>query len=146
MGEDIPHLKLTGIAGFCKGSEFLIEQGGEATIGRSRNATFRIREGEAEPQPPEKPFKGTGGLEKHLLTVSGIHARVSFRDGKVLLEDLSRHGCFIDGKRIQGRDQIIGLGKSPVELRLGTNETFRLELIRLSAKTPPRITVKRPGA
>ena len=63
MGGEVLTIKLTGIAGFSKGKEFTIEEGGEATIGRSRTCSFRIGE-EDEPEPdPKKPMKGTGGKD-----------------------------------------------------------------------------------
>lgn len=140
MADETLTLKLTGIAGYCKGTEYLIEEGGEATIGRSRGASLRITEAESETGKP------SGGRETHLLTVSGVHVHIAFKDARgIFIEDLSKHGTFLDGKRVSGRDQIIGLGKGPLELRLGTNETFRLELVRSPARPQPKITVKRPA-
>ncbi|MBX3460643.1 MAG: FHA domain-containing protein [Planctomycetes bacterium] len=138
-------IKLTGIAGFCKGSEFVIEEGGEVVIGRSRNAGLRIAGPDHLSEPPsDKPFKGHGDKEKHLLTVSGRHVKLTFQNAKaIFIEDLSKHGTFLDGKPVEGRDQIIGLKKGPIELRLGTNETFRMELLKAPAKPKPKITVKR---
>jgi hypothetical protein len=146
MASEIITVKLTGIAGFCKGSELVLEAGGEVMIGRSRDAGFRISgEGTGEEAHPDKPFKGSGDKEKHVLTVSGHHAKLTFKDAKhIYIEDFSKHGTFLDGKAIQGRDQIIGLGKGPLELRLGTNETLRMELIR-TPREQPKITVKRPA-
>lgn len=142
---EVMTIKLTGIAGFCKGSEFVIEEGGEAVIGRSREATFRVSGPDHLSDPPsDKPFKGHGDKEKHLLTVSGKHVKLTFQNAKgIYIEDLSKHGTFLDGKRVEGRDQIIGLKKGPIELRLGTNETFRMELLKAPAKPKPKITVKR---
>lgn len=140
MADEVLTLRLTGIAGFCKGIDFVIEEGGEATIGRSRNASLRITGKEDASDRP------TGGRETHLLTVSGVHVCITFKNSHgIYIEDLSKHGTFLDGKRISGRDQIIGLGKGPLELRLGTNETFRLELARAPARAQPKITVKRPA-
>ncbi|MCC7509167.1 MAG: FHA domain-containing protein [Planctomycetes bacterium] len=142
---DVLTIKFTGIAGFCKGTEFVVEEGGEATIGRSREASLRIIGPDHLSEPPaEKPFKGHGDKEKHLLTVSGKHVKISFADAKhIFIEDLSKHGTFLDGKALDGRDQLIGLKKGPIELRLGTNETFRMELLKSPSKAKPKITVKR---
>ncbi|MCC6465651.1 MAG: FHA domain-containing protein [Planctomycetes bacterium] len=149
MGE-VLSIRLTGIAGYSSGREFTIEEGGEAVIGRSREASFRVGE---EPEPGEdkeksaRPFKGSGGKDQHLLTVSGKHVKIEFEGSKCIwIEDLSKHGTFLNGNRIKGRDRILDLGKAPLELRLGTNETFRMELVRTPAKEPPRITVKRRGS
>ena len=147
MGGEILTIKLTGIAGFSKGKEFTIEEGGEAVIGRSRDCSFRIGELD-EPEPdPNKPFKGTGGKDDHLHTVSRHHVKLTFQNAKsIYIQDQSKHGTFLNGNRIDGRDQIIGLRKGPMELRLGTNETFRMELLREPARLKPKITVKRREA
>jgi pSer/pThr/pTyr-binding forkhead associated (FHA) protein len=144
MGGEILTIKLTGIAGFCKGHEFVIEEGGQAVIGRSRDCNLRIGEVD-EPEPdPDKPNKGTAGKDGHLHTVSRHHVKISFNNAKsIFIEDKSKHGTFLNGNRIDGRDQIIGLRKGPMELRLGTNETFRMELLREPAGLKPKITVKR---
>jgi pSer/pThr/pTyr-binding forkhead associated (FHA) protein len=147
MAAEILTIKLTGIAGACKGGEFVIEEGGEAVIGRSRDCTFRIGEGDEPEPPPDKPFKGTGGKNDHLHTVSRHHVKISFQNAKaIFIEDTSKHGTFINGNKVEGRDQLIGLRKAPMELRLGTNETFRMELVRTPAGIKPKITVKRREA
>ncbi|MCB9893204.1 MAG: FHA domain-containing protein [Planctomycetes bacterium] len=144
MGGEILTIKLVGIAGYSKGKEFVIEEGGEAVIGRSRDCSFRIGETD-EPEPdPNKPMKGTGGKDDHLHTVSRHHVKITFQNAKsIFITDQSKHGTFLNGNRIDGRDQIIGLRKGPMELRLGTNETFRMELLREPARLKPKITVKR---
>jgi hypothetical protein len=141
-------IKVTGIAGYCKGSEHVIEKGGELVIGRSRSATMRIAPGdEASDTPTDKPYHGTGEKEKHFLTVSGQHVKLTFKDAShIYIHDLSKHGTWLEGQKIDGRDQISGLSKGAMELRLGTNETLRLEMIRTPAKPRPKITVKRRGA
>lgn len=144
MAGEILTIKLTGIAGFAKGKEFTIEQGGQAVIGRSRDCTFRIGETDEPAPDPDKPFKGTGGKDGHLHTVSRHHVKIDFQGPKAIyIEDLSTHGTFLNGNRIDGRDQLIGLRKAPMELRLGTNETFRMELLKEPAGIKPKITVKR---
>jgi pSer/pThr/pTyr-binding forkhead associated (FHA) protein len=144
MAGEILTIKLVGIAGFSKGKEFVIEEGGEAIIGRSRTCSFRIGE-ENEPEPdPNKPMKGSGGKDDHLHTVSRQHVRIVFQNTKsIFIEDLSKHGTFLNGQKLDGRDQIIGLRKAPMELRLGTNEAFKMELLREPARLKPKITVKR---
>ena len=144
MGGEILTIKLTGIAGFTKGKEFTIEEGGEAVIGRSRDCAFRIGESDEPAPDPAKPFKGTGGKDDHLHTVSRHHVKIEFKGAKAIyIEDMSKHGTFINGNKLDGRDQLIGLRKGPVELRLGTNETFRMELLREPAGIKPKIIVKR---
>jgi pSer/pThr/pTyr-binding forkhead associated (FHA) protein len=145
MSNEVLMIKLTGIGGYCDGQEHVLEQGNEAVIGRSRDCEFRIK-GKDEPTDPpaDKPFKGSGDKAKHLLTVSGKHVRITYKDPKnIFVEDLSTHGTFLDGVKLEGRDQLIGLKKNSVEMRLGTNETLRIEFVRQPAKPKPKITVKR---
>jgi len=148
MSNEVLTIKLTGISGFCDGKEHVIEQGGEALIGRSRACTFRIGGKSAQvTPPPDKPFKGSGDKDKHLLTVSGKHVLLTFQGPKqIYIEDLSTHGTYLDGVKLEGRDQLMGLSKGPMEMRLGTNETLRIELVRQPARSKPKITVKRRDA
>lgn len=148
MPSELLSIRLTGIAGLSTGKEFSIEEGGVAVIGRSRDCNFRLdaKELPAEKASERKPFRGSGGKQEHLLTVSGKHVKIEFTAAKtIFIQDLSKHGTFLNGKKLQGRDQIIGLHKGPIELRLGTNETFRMEFVRTPVKTPPKISVKRRG-
>ena len=98
MGGEILTIKLTGIAGFSKGKEFTIEEGGEAVIGRSRDCSFRIGQLD-EPEPDlNKPFKGTGGKDDHLHTVSRHHVKLTFQNAKsIFIQDQSKHGTFLNG-------------------------------------------------
>lgn len=146
MASEILSIRLTGIAGFSKGKEFSIEEGGTAVVGRSRECNFRLDAKVAPDEQPseKKPFKGGGGRKEHLLTVSGKHVKIEFPDSKtIFIQDLSKHGTFLNGKKLQGRDQILGLNKGPIEMRLGTNETFRMEFVRTPVKAKPKISVKR---
>ena len=148
MASELLSIRLTGIAGCSRGKEFSIAEGEQATIGRSRSCTFRLdaKLGPVSEEEEKKPFHGTAGMKQHLLTVSGEHARIQFAGPKTIyIEDLSKHGTYLNGKRIEGRDQILGLHKGPMELKLGTNETFRLEFVRTAVKAPPKISVKRRG-
>ena len=145
MAETRLSIRLTGLTGFVKGKDFLIEPGETALIGRSSKCDIVIKEDEAERETEsDNPNKGTAGRENHLKTVSRKHLRIEF-DGprKVFLEDLSQHGTFIDGKPLDGRDRLVALAKGPIELRLGTNEAFRMEFVKTRAKPKPKITVKR---
>jgi pSer/pThr/pTyr-binding forkhead associated (FHA) protein len=146
MASELLSIRLTGIAGCSRGKEFSIAEGEQATVGRSRSCTFRLdaMPGPISEEDARKPFHGTAGMKEHLLTVSGQHVRIQFNGAKaIIIEDLSKHGTFLNGKRIEGRDQILGLHKGPMELKLGTNETFRVEFIRTPVKAPPKISVKR---
>ncbi|MHC4840170.1 MAG: FHA domain-containing protein [Planctomycetota bacterium] len=142
MSENLS-IQLTGISGFSNGHRWAISQGQTITIGRSRDCEIRVGEEELPEPDPKKPLKGHGGKTEHLHTVSRHHVTIEFKDAKrIYIEDKSMHGTFLNATAIEGRDQIIGLRKGPMELRLGTNETFKMELIRAHDDVP-RITVKR---
>jgi pSer/pThr/pTyr-binding forkhead associated (FHA) protein len=139
MADEALHLKLTGIAGFIKGDTFTLKPGSISVIGRSRSCDISLRELKQGREDDE------GAKEDHYKTVSRQHVRISFKDSsEVMIEDLSHNGSFLDGERIQSRASISDLGKKSHELRLGTNETFRLELIKAEkTKATPKIMVKR---
>ncbi len=141
MAEEALHLKLTGIAGFIKGESFSLKPGSINVIGRSRSCDISLREVKQshEESDPE------GAKEDHYKTVSRQHVRISFKgNDEVVIEDLSHNGSFLDGERIKTSASITDLARKSHELRLGTNETFKLELAKAEkAKPSPKIVVKR---
>ena len=66
------------------GAPLRLDPGHEITLGRSRSSTLRID----HPQ------------------VSGIHAVVRLREGRVSVKDLSTNGTFVDGLEL-GRNQVV---------------------------------------
>lgn len=139
MADDALHLKLTGIAGYIKGEGFSLKPGSITVIGRSRSCDISLREAKHGHDDPE------GAKEDHYKTVSRQHVRISFKgEEEVVIEDLSHNGSFLDGSRISGSATIADLARKSHELRLGTNETFKVELAKPEkAKASPKIVVKR---
>ena len=139
MADDALHLKLTGIAGFIKGESFTLKPGSITVIGRSRSCDISLREVKHGQEDAE------GAKEDQYKTVSRQHARISFKsEGEIVIEDLSHNGSFLDGSRVSGSITIADLAKKSHELRLGTNETFKLELAKPEkTKASPKIVVKR---
>jgi pSer/pThr/pTyr-binding forkhead associated (FHA) protein len=139
MAEEALHLKLSGIAGFIKGESFTLKPGSITVIGRSRSCDISLREIKHGHDDPE------GAKEDHYKTVSRQHVRVSFKgEGEVVIDDLSHNGTFLDGSRISGSVTVSDLAKKSHELRLGTNETFKLDLAKPEKTKPsPKIVVKR---
>lgn len=144
----IATIKLTGIAGFVKGTSYVLLPGTETTIGRSRSCTICLREAQKAHQPavnheghprPEK------GVLDHFKTVSATHLRIHYIDeSQVVLEDVSRHGVFLDGHQVQKKVLVADLDSRSHEIRLGTNEAFRIELQGAVARKPqPKISVKK---
>ncbi len=141
-------IKLTGIAGYVKGTSYLLLPGSETTIGRSRDCTICLREAQKAHQPAvdhEGHPRAEKGLAEHFKTVSATHLRIQYLDEhQVLLEDLSRHGVFVDGHAIARKALLSDLDSRHHEIRLGTNEAFRIELQGAAPVRPqPRISVKR---
>lgn len=130
-------LRLTGVSGQAKGAEYWIEQGATATLGRSRTCDIRLGDPGAEGRDRDS-------RPDHLHSVSRTHARIGFQSkDRVVVEDLSRHGTFVNGTAVSGSCLLKELAAKPVELRLGTNDAFRLELCDTPpAKNAPRIIVR----
>jgi pSer/pThr/pTyr-binding forkhead associated (FHA) protein len=141
MADEALHLKLTGIAGFIKGESFSLKPGSINVIGRSRSCDISLREVKQSHEESDRE----GAKEDHYKTVSRQHVRISFKDNnEVMIEDLSHNGSYLDGERIKTSASITDLVKKSHELRLGTNETFRVELAKAEkTKASPKIVVKR---
>ena len=120
----MPTLKLTGTAGLVSGSAFSLPQGGEAVLGRSRRCGVSLA---GIGRGPEARSASPAG--RAFRSVSREHATIRFKGASELeIVDRSRHGTFVDGDRI---DTVIltDLATRPHTLRLGTAETFRLEVV-----------------
>jgi pSer/pThr/pTyr-binding forkhead associated (FHA) protein len=145
MADDKLHLKLSGIAGFIKGESFLLKPGSITVIGRSRSCDISLRELK---QTHGDTGDIEGSKEDHYKTVSRQHVRISFKgEGEIVIEDLSHNGSFLDGNRISTSATISDLTKKSHELKLGTNEAFKLELAKDEApRKSPKVSVKRSKA
>jgi pSer/pThr/pTyr-binding forkhead associated (FHA) protein len=142
MAEEKQHLKLTGIAGYIKGEGFSLKPGSITVIGRSRSCDISLRELK---QTQGDTGAIEGSKEDHYKTVSRQHVRISFKgEDEVVIEDLSHNGSYLDGVRINASARLSDLRKHSHELRLGTNETFKLELAKPEApRKSPKVSVKR---
>lgn len=76
------HLSLRFLSGRCKGSEYVLDEGQQVTVGRTHDADIVLLEG----------------------IVSRRHARFVLLDGQLSLEDLkSTNGTFVNGERVRRR-------------------------------------------
>jgi hypothetical protein len=118
-------VRLVGISGVFVGGTFLVEEGQAATIGRSRSCDISLRvpsEGRDEEE--------LNDAERHLRTVSRRHLTVEVNSSEdIQIADHSSHGSFIDGRRIEEGCTVTNLPESAHELKLGTNEAFRMEWV-----------------
>ena len=104
----MPVLTLTGTRGAAKGLSLSLPEG-EALIGRSRSCGLSLSK-----------------ISATCRSVSKRHAVLRLgEDGKLEIEDLSRHGTFLDGDRIETAT-LTDLAWRRHTLRLGRTATFRI--------------------
>ena len=116
-------LLITGTAGLVEGVSFRVDPGASAVLVLSRACGLSLHvlgeTAEALAATPEgKAFR----------SISRRHVTIRLEEGgRVQVVDRSRHGTYLDGERI---DTVIltDLAERPHELRLGSAETFRMEL------------------
>lgn len=117
-------LKLVGIAGFVDGEEFELKPGETIVIGRSRSCDISLQNCEKylEVDPTAQ------NAEQHFKTVSRKHVTLEFNSlENIKVTDSSQNGTFIDGKRLSKPVVIKDIAERTHELKLGTNEAFRLQ-------------------
>jgi pSer/pThr/pTyr-binding forkhead associated (FHA) protein len=127
---------LLGTAGMSEGETYVLAEGVETVIGRSRSCPVSMRRA-------ANYLRSSASVRDNdhdLNTVSRRHVRLFVAGGKVDIEDLSSNGTYIGGEILSGRITV-DLGNGPCSLRLGTRETFDLQLV---AKDDPRIIGKEP--
>ena len=127
---------LIGTAGMAEGESYVLAEGVEVVIGRSRGCPVSLRRAanylRAAPTVRDN--------DHDFNTVSRRHLRIFVAAGKADIEDLSSNGTYIGGQALTGRTTV-DLAEGPCSLRLGTRERFDLLLL---AKDDPRIVGKDP--
>lgn len=118
------YVELVGITEGVKGFAARIEPGTSITIGRSAACDVMLKrttDDSSEVQADINRFK----------TISRCHIRVTVDEkGVVKLQDLSRNGTFIDGKRVSTvRFTPEHLSQTPPKVRLGVRESYILNWI-----------------
>lgn len=135
---------LIGTAGMAEGEVYLLAEGIEVVIGRSRACPVSLRRAanylRASPTVRDN--------DHDFNTVSRRHLRIFVAAGKADIEDLSSNGTYIGGEPLTGRTTV-DLNQGPCGLRLGTRERFDLMLIpvddpRIAGKEP--LQAEQPGA
>ena len=127
---------LIGTAGMADGEAYVLADGIEVVIGRSRSCPVSLRRSanylRASPAVRDN--------DHDFNTVSRRHLRIFVAAGKADLEDLSSNGTFVADEPLAGRTTV-DLTQGPCSLRLGTRERFDLLLL---ASDDPRIAGKSP--
>ncbi len=135
---------LLGTTGMADGEIFVLPEGVEVIIGRSRGCAVSLRR--ANNYLRASPVVRDN--DHDFNTVSRRHVRLFVATGKADIEDLSSNGTFIGGEALTGRTTV-DLNVGPCSLRLGTRERFDLMLMpiddpRIAGHEPVR--AEQPGA
>lgn len=114
---------LSGIQGWVEGERYVLKDGDAVVIGRSRECDISMRRitGYLE-RPP-----GDRDNDHDFNTVSRKHVRIKVKGTAITIEDLSSNGTYCDNQVLR-KEMTHDLAKGPLRLRLGTRETFSLEL------------------
>jgi len=125
MGETADHDDrpfLEGVIGWVRGERFVLDQG-QIVLGRSRHCDISMRRCAGYLRQPG----GERDKDHDFNTVSRRHAMVTVEGSVVTIEDLSTNGTFCD-EVLLTEPKSFDLKHGPVLLRLGTRESFRLQL------------------
>ncbi|RME83291.1 MAG: FHA domain-containing protein [Planctomycetota bacterium] len=119
------YLKLTGTDGLSKGEVFWIKKGEMVLMGRSHTCQLCLSDMKSYQElDPKDEISQT-----KFRTVDGKHLKIFFKnENKVILEDLSKNGTYVDGEKLIGQLVLEDLEEKPYILLLGLEERFRMEL------------------
>lgn len=121
-------LVLRGTEGILRGEALLIPAGGEATVGRGSGSTLPLTRSAGY----RALSADTARLRQACQGVSRVHFRVACPSpGEAVVEDLSRAGTFVDGKRIEAPVRLLDLADRSHEIRFGRGEA--LEMLWIAA-------------
>lgn len=127
MAEKVP--VLLGVAGLVDGEVYLLSDGVEVVLGRSRSCPISLRRAanylRASPASRDN--------DHDFNTVSRRHLRLTVRSALAEIEDISSNGSFCNGEAMTGPMRI-DLSLGPCQIRLGTRE--KLELVLLDPSDP----------
>lgn len=124
MSNPSPSLFIRGVNGLSKGETLKLKPGQSIVIGRSRKCDFSLRRSLAYLRltPQERV------AQKTFQAVSRKHCRISFINKNTIeIEDSSRHGTYINGKRIR-RVIITDIDRKNYHITLGVTEELALSL------------------
>ncbi len=120
---------LIGCGGWVDGERYVLKSGEAVVIGRSRDCDISLRRIGAYIERSQ----ADRDADYDFNTVSRRHLRLRVDGTMVELEDLSSNGSYCDHQAIE-QSVRVDLGEREVTIRLGTRETFRLQLLPLPAQ------------
>ena len=136
MAEFVP--VLIGTAGLAAGECFVLHDGADIVIGRSRSCDISLRRMAAYLKAPSDHRDA----DHDFNTVSRRHLRLQVHASTVRLQDLSTNGTFCNEQPLE-QSRECDLSGGTFTLRLGTRETFQLLLL---PKDDPRLAAKPAAA
>ncbi|MBA3686806.1 MAG: FHA domain-containing protein [Planctomycetes bacterium] len=131
MADAVP--VLLGTAGFVLGECFVLGDGSDVVIGRSRSCDISLRRAANY----LKAASETRDVDQDFNTVSRRHLRLQVHESVVRVQDLSTNGTFCNDDPVQQAREI-DLANGAFSLRLGTRETFQVQML---PKDDPRVIV-----
>lgn len=122
---------LLGTSGFVVGECYVLPDGADVVVGRSRSCDISLRRAaaylKAAPQSRDD--------DHEFNTVSRRHLRLQMQASTLRINDLSTNGTFLNDEPVhQARE--IDLASGSYSLRLGTRESFRVTRL---PKDDPRV-------
>jgi pSer/pThr/pTyr-binding forkhead associated (FHA) protein len=132
MAEFVP--VLIGTAGLAASEVFVLHDGADIVIGRSRSCDISLRRMAAYLKSPAEQRDA----DHDFNTVSRRHLRLQVHGNVVRLQDLSTNGTFCNEQPLE-QSRECDLGTGTFTLRLGTRETFQMLML---PKDDPRLAAK----
>lgn len=124
MGENGRVPVLLGISGFVEGERIILARGADLTVGRSRTCSISLRRSAKYLEAPS----ATRDDDHDFNTVSRSHITVRIDGDAVSITDTSTNGTWCNGEVVKGT-RSLGLDEGGCVIRLGTRESFDLQLL-----------------
>lgn len=115
---------LIGTSGLAAGECFVLSEGVEIVIGRSRSCDVSLRRSAGYLKTPALVRDN----DHDFNTVSRRHLRLTVHAGNATFQDLSSNGTFVNGEQLSA-SKTVDLNAETVTVRLGTRETFTVSLL-----------------
>jgi pSer/pThr/pTyr-binding forkhead associated (FHA) protein len=122
---------LIGTLGLVTGECFILSDGADLIVGRSRSCDISLRRSDGY----VKATAESRDSDHEFNTVSRRHTRLQVHDAVIRVQDLSTNGTFCNDEPVQ-QSKEIDLNSGDVVLRLGTRESFQMTLL---PKDDPRV-------
>lgn len=126
---------LIGTNGLVAGECFILNDGADLIVGRSRSCDISLRRSDGY----MKATSEARDSDHEFNTVSRRHTRLQVHESVVRVQDLSTNGTFCNDEPVQ-QSKEVDLKSGDVVLRLGTRESFQMTML---PKDDPRVAAAR---